>query len=74
MSLTLPDLLGCSSTTGIGDSPGCLLPCLELGLRLDVDEDREDVSVYNSLYLLPVASGNVGDGPAGLLPDALLRS
>ena len=63
----VPDLFSSATTTCIGDGPGSLLPRLEFRLRLNVDQDREDVSIYHGLDLLPVTSGDVGDGPARLI-------
>ena len=54
-----PDLLRSAPTGGVGDGPGRLLPRLELGLGLNVDEDREDVGVYDGLDLLSVTSCDV---------------
>ena len=44
---------------GVGDGPGRLLPRLELGLGLNVDEDRENIGVYDGLDLLSVTSCDV---------------
>ena len=54
-----PDLLRCAPTGGVGDGPGRFLPRLELGFRLNLNEDREYVGVYHRLDLLPVASCDV---------------
>lgn len=61
-----------TSGAGIGDRPGRFLPRLELRLAQDLYEYGEDVAVDDSLDLLPVSGRDVGDGPAGLLADALL--
>ena len=58
-SLGLPDLLCCTPTSGISDSPCCLLPGFELGLGLNLDKDREYVGVNHGLDLLSVAGGDV---------------
>ena len=54
-----PDLLRGAPTGGVGDGPGRLLPRLELGLGLNVDEDRENIGVYDGLDLLSVTSCDV---------------
>ena len=43
------DLLGRAPAGCIGDSPGSLFPRLELGLALDVDQDRENVGIDHGL-------------------------
>ena len=57
--LVRPDLLRSAPTGGVGDGPGRLLPRLELGLGLNVDENREDVGVNDGLDLLSVTSCDV---------------
>ena len=61
-----PDLLCRAPTGGVGDGPGRFLPRLELRFRLDLNEDRENVGVYDGLDLLPVTGCDVRNGPAGL--------
>ena len=43
----------------VGDGPGRLLPGLELGFRLDIDEDRENVGIYYGLDLLSVTGCDI---------------
>ena len=52
-------MLRCAAAGGVGDGPGRLLPRLELGLGLNVDENREDVGVNDGLDLLSVTSCDV---------------
>ena len=59
-------MLRSPSAGGVGDGPGRLLPGLELGFRLDIDEDRENVGIYNGLDLLSVAGCDIRNGPTGL--------
>ena len=54
-----PDLLRGAPTGGVGDGPGRLLPRLELGFGLNLNEDREYVGVYHGLDLLSVAGCDV---------------
>ena len=61
-----PHLLRCAPTGGVSDGPGGLLPSFKLGFGLDLDEDRENVGVYDGLDLLPVTGCDVRNGPAGL--------
>lgn len=46
---------------------------VELGVREELDEGRDDVGLDDGLDLLLVARGDVRDSPACLLADALLR-
>lgn len=67
------DLIHGATAGGIRDRPGRLFPRLEVRLRQQVDNAREDVGVDDGLDLLPIAGGYIRDGPAGLLPDGFLR-
>lgn len=47
--IVIPYLLRGASRCGIGDGPGCLFPCSELGLLKDFNQHREDICIYDSL-------------------------
>lgn len=66
------DLLHRATTRRIGDGPGRLFPCFEVGLLQQIDDARENVGIDRGLDLVPVAGRNVRDGPARLLADRLL--
>ena len=67
LALVIPDLLCSAPTGGVCNGPSCLLPCFELGLGLNLDEDREYVGVNHGLDLLSVARGDVRYCPTSLL-------
>lgn len=66
------NLIHSSTTGGIRDRPGRLFPCLEVRLRQQIDNAREDAGVDDGLDLVPIAGRYIRDGPAGLLPDGFL--
>ena len=61
------DLLVRAAGGGVGDGPRRLLLDVELGVREEVDERRDDVALDDGLDLILVAGGDVRDGPARLL-------
>lgn len=68
------DLVRLLQTTGggVGDGPAGLLTRLEVTVRQQVDQGRDDAGVDDSLDLAGVTSSDVGDGPARLLTDTVL--
>lgn len=66
------DLINGATAGGICDCPGSFLPRFEVRLRQQIYNAREDVRVDDGLDLLPIAGGNIRDGPTGLFPDRFL--
>mmetsp|Transcript_43523 Transcript_43523/g.120354 ORF Transcript_43523/g.120354 Transcript_43523/m.120354 type:complete len:265 (-) Transcript_43523:1070-1864(-) len=68
------DLLFRAARRGVGDGPGGLLLDVELGDLQQMYQRRDDVRLDDCVDLLARPRGDVGNRPARLLPDALLRA
>mmetsp|Transcript_3983 Transcript_3983/g.11089 ORF Transcript_3983/g.11089 Transcript_3983/m.11089 type:complete len:212 (-) Transcript_3983:827-1462(-) len=68
----IADLVRRTAGAGIGQGPGRLLLDLELRLAQELDDDGHDAGLDDVADLLLGPRGDVGDGPARLLPDALV--
>lgn len=68
------DLIRLLQTTGggVGDGPAGLLTRLEVTVRQQVDQGRDNAGVDDGLDLAGVTSSDVGDSPARLLTDTVL--